>query len=75
MEEGRIEVIEGVKMNMIIKMQRVSIRGDIKKDMSEEKDEGRKYINVERKVMKGKQYMNESVKVKGEYDKENEVQR
>ena len=54
MEEGKIEVIAGVNLPMLIKLSSVRIAGDIKTALREAQDAGRKYINVASQVLTGK---------------------
>ncbi|MCX2695333.1 MULTISPECIES: PTS sugar transporter subunit IIA [Ochrobactrum] len=54
MEEGKIEVIAGVNLPMLIKLSSVRIGGDIKAALREAQDAGRKYINVASQVLTGK---------------------
>lgn len=54
MEEGKIEVIAGVNLPMLIKLSSVRIGGDIKVALREAQDAGRKYINVASQVLTGK---------------------
>ncbi|WP_343313096.1 PTS sugar transporter subunit IIA [Brucella sp. BE17] len=54
MQEGRIEVIAGVNLPMLIKLSSVRSGGDIKAALREAQDAGRKYINVASQVLTGK---------------------
>lgn len=54
MDGGRIEVIAGINLPMLIKL--ASIRGedDMEKALEEAQEAGRKYINVASRVLAGK---------------------
>lgn len=54
METGKIEVIAGVNLPMLIKLSSMRISGDMKLALSEAQDAGRKYINVASQVLTGK---------------------
>ncbi len=54
MQEGKIEVIAGVNLPMLIKLSSVRTGGDIKAALREAQDAGRKYINVASQVLTGK---------------------
>ncbi|MBB5700445.1 PTS system mannose-specific IIA component [Ochrobactrum daejeonense] len=54
MEEGKVEVIAGVNLPMLIKLSSVRIGDDIKAALREAQDAGRKYINVASQVLTGK---------------------
>jgi len=57
MKEGKVEVIAGVNLPMLIKLSSVRIGGDIgsmKTARREAQDAGRKYINVASQVLTGK---------------------
>ncbi len=54
MKEGKVEVIAGVNLPMLIKLSSVRIGGDIKTALREAQDAGRKYINVASQVLTGK---------------------
>lgn len=54
MQEGKIEVIAGVNLPMLIKLSSVRSGGDIKAALREAQDAGRKYINVASQVLTGK---------------------
>ncbi|TPW32589.1 PTS sugar transporter subunit IIA [Martelella alba] len=54
MSPGRVEVIAGVNLPMLIKL--VAVRGDndMAKALAEAEDAGRRYINVASRVLNGK---------------------
>ncbi len=54
MEPGRVEVVAGVNLPMLIKL--ASIRGDkpLAAAIDDAQDAGRKYINVASQVLNGK---------------------
>ncbi|WP_176085109.1 PTS sugar transporter subunit IIA [Martelella sp. HB161492] len=54
MSAGRVEVIAGVNLPMLIKL--VAVRGDndMEKALAEAEDAGRRYINVASRVLNGK---------------------
>ncbi len=54
MQEGKIEVIAGVNLPMLIKLSSVRSGGDIKAALREAQEAGRKYINVASQVLTGK---------------------
>lgn len=54
LEEGKVEVIAGVNLPMLIKLTSVRVGGDIKAALREAQDAGRKYINVASQVLTGK---------------------
>lgn len=45
-ESGKIEVIAGVNLPMLVKLARIREDNDMEKSLSEAQDAGRKYINV-----------------------------
>ena len=54
MDGGRIEVIAGVNLPMLIKLASVRADGDMEKSLAEAQEAGRKYINVASRVLNGK---------------------
>ena len=54
MEAGRVEVIAGMNLPMLIKLSSVRADGDMKKALEEAQAAGRKYINVASQVLNGK---------------------
>lgn len=54
MEPGRIEVIAGVNLPMLIKLSSVRVSDDIERALEEGQAAGRKYINVASRVLQGK---------------------
>jgi Phosphotransferase system, mannose/fructose-specific component IIA len=54
MEDGRVEVIAGVNLPMLIKLAGVRSGNDIAKALQEAQDAGRKYINVASRLLTGK---------------------
>lgn len=54
MEPGRIEIIAGVNLPMLIKLAGVRSGNDIAKALQEAQDAGRKYINVASRLLTGK---------------------
>ncbi|MGU3574058.1 PTS sugar transporter subunit IIA [Brucellaceae bacterium C25G] len=54
MEAGKVEVIAGVNLPMLIKLTSMRVSGDMKLALSEAQDAGRKYINVASQVLTGK---------------------
>ena len=54
MDGGRIEVIAGVNLPMLIKLASVRTEGDMEKSLAEAREAGRKYINVASRVLNGK---------------------
>jgi PTS system mannose-specific IIA component len=54
MEPGRVEVIAGVNLPMLIKLSSVRVSNDIARAMEEGQTAGRKYINVASQVLHGK---------------------
>ncbi|RCS22321.1 PTS sugar transporter subunit IIA [Phyllobacterium salinisoli] len=54
MKPGKIEVIAGVNLPMLIKLSSVRIAGEMQVALREAQDAGRKYINVASQVLTGK---------------------
>lgn len=54
MEPGRVEVIAGMNLPMLIKLSGVRQRDDMKSALDEAQTAGRKYINVASQVLAGK---------------------
>ena len=54
MNTGRIEVIAGVNLPMLIKLAGVRGENDMEKALADASDAGRKYINVASRVLSGK---------------------
>jgi len=54
MEPGRIEVIAGVNLPMLIKLSSVRVSNDIELALEAGQAAGRKYINVASRVLQGK---------------------
>lgn len=54
MEAGRVEVIAGVNLPMLIKLSSVRATDDMELSLREAQDAGRKYINVASQVLTGK---------------------
>lgn len=54
MEAGKVEVIAGVNLPMLIKLSSMRVSGDMKLALREAQDAGRKYINVASQVLTGK---------------------
>lgn len=54
MDDGRVEVIAGVNLPMLIKLAGVRSGNDIAKALQEAQDAGRKYINVASRLLTGK---------------------
>jgi mannose PTS system EIIA component len=53
MEAGRVEVIAGMNLPMLIKLTSAR-RGDMEQALTEAQNAGRKYINVASQVLSGK---------------------
>lgn len=53
MDGGRIEVIAGVNLPMLIKLASIRTDGDMEKSLAEAQEAGRKYINVASRVLRG----------------------
>ncbi len=54
MEAGRVEVIAGVNLPMLIKLSSVRLTNDMAASLKESQDAGRKYINVASQVLTAK---------------------
>lgn len=54
MSSGRVEVIAGVNLPMLIKLVTVRAEDDMDKALAESSEAGRKYINVASRVLSGK---------------------
>ena len=54
MEPGRVEVIAGVNLPMLIKLSGVRTTDEMPAALREAQDAGRKYINVASQVLNGK---------------------
>lgn len=54
MDSGRIEVIAGMNLPMLIKLAGVRSDGNMDKALAEASEAGRKYINVASRVLSGK---------------------
>lgn len=54
MDPGRVEVIAGVNLPMLIKLSSVRATDDMEVAVREAQDAGRKYINVASQVLNGK---------------------
>ncbi|WEX09427.1 PTS sugar transporter subunit IIA [Chelativorans sp. AA-79] len=54
MEAGRVEVIAGMNLPMLIKLSSVRTDDDMKRALEEAQTAGRKYINVASQVLDGK---------------------
>jgi len=54
MDSGRIEVIAGVNLPMLIKLAGVRGANDMPKALADAQDAGRKYINVASRLLTGK---------------------
>ncbi|KXF79223.1 PTS fructose transporter subunit IIA [Paramesorhizobium deserti] len=54
MKPGKVEVIAGVNLPMLIKLSSVRISGDMQVALREAQEAGRKYINVASQVLTGK---------------------
>jgi len=54
MDSGRIEVIAGVNLPMLIKLASVRSENDMEKALAEAQEAGRKYINVASRLLTGK---------------------
>jgi len=53
MDGGRIEVIAGVNLPMLIKLASIRTDGDMEKSLAKAQEAGRKYINVASRVLSG----------------------
>ena len=54
MRPGKVEVIAGVNLPMLIKLSKVRLSGDMPSALKEGQDAGRKYINVASQLLSGK---------------------
>lgn len=54
MDSGKIEVIAGVNLPMLIKLAGIRADNDMDKVLAEASEAGRKYINVASRVLRGK---------------------
>jgi len=54
MDNGRIEVIAGVNLPMLIKLASVRTENDMEAALADAQEAGRKYINVASRVLSGK---------------------
>ena len=54
MDDGRVEVIAGVNLPMLIKLAGVRGQNDMQRALEEGQDAGRKYINVASRLLTGK---------------------
>ena len=54
MSPGRIEVIAGMNLPMLIKLSKVRLADDMQNALKEGQDAGRKYINVASQLLSGK---------------------
>jgi PTS system mannose-specific IIA component len=54
MDSGRIEVIAGVNLPMLIKLAGIRGANDIDNALAQAQDAGRKYINVASRLLAGK---------------------
>lgn len=54
MDGGRIEVIAGVNLPMLIKLAGMRGANDMERSLEEAQDAGRKYINVASRILSGK---------------------
>lgn len=54
LDAGRVEVIAGVNLPMLIKLTSIRQSGDMEASLREAQDAGRKYINVASQVLTGK---------------------
>jgi PTS system mannose-specific IIA component len=54
MSPGRIEVIAGMNLPMLIKLSKVRLANDMQNALKEGQDAGRKYINVASQLLSGK---------------------
>ena len=53
MDGGRIEVVAGVNLPMLIKLASIRAEGNMQKALAEAQEAGRKYINVASRVLSG----------------------
>jgi mannose PTS system EIIA component len=54
MSPGKVEVIAGMNLPMLVKLSRVRVSGDMEYALKEGQDSGRKYINVASQILTGK---------------------
>ena len=54
MSPGKVEVIAGMNLPMLVKLSRVRVTGDMACALKEAQDSGRKYINVASQILTGK---------------------
>jgi mannose PTS system EIIA component len=54
MSPGKVEVIAGMNLPMLVKLSRVRVSGDMECALKEAQDSGRKYINVASQILTGK---------------------
>ncbi|TDH37842.1 PTS sugar transporter subunit IIA [Pseudohoeflea suaedae] len=54
MEDGRVEVIAGVNLPMLIKLAGIRVGGDMQRALQEAQEAGRKYINVASRLLTSK---------------------
>ena len=54
MAPGKVEVIAGMNLPMLVKLSRVRVSGDMACALKEGQDSGRKYINVASQILTGK---------------------
>ncbi|PRD44343.1 PTS fructose transporter subunit IIA [Phyllobacterium phragmitis] len=54
MKPGKVEVIAGVNLPMLIKLSSVRVAGEMQTALREAQEAGRKYINVASQVLTGK---------------------
>ena len=54
LETGRVEVVTGVNLPMLIKLAKVRLSDDMVSALKEGQDAGRKYINVASQLLSGK---------------------
>jgi mannose PTS system EIIA component len=54
MAPGKVEVIAGMNLPMLVKLSRVRVAGDMACALKEAQDSGRKYINVASQILTGK---------------------
>jgi len=54
MDDGRVEVIAGVNLPMLIKLAGIRTSDDLQRALEEAQEAGRKYINVASRLLTGK---------------------
>lgn len=54
MDPGRVEVVAGMNLPMLIKLSSIRVEDDMPKALEEAQSAGRKYINVASRVLNGK---------------------